>query len=395
MPDRHAVLGPSGSHRWMACTPSARMEMGIPDTGSRFAKEGTLAHHIGELLLRRQWEGADVSAGLEAACADPMYSGEMGEYMESYAAFVEERMAEAKARCRDPRIFIEQRVSFEGYIPESFGTADCLIISDDLLDVIDLKYGKGVAVSAEGNSQMRIYGLGCYLEWAWAYEVKAIRMTIYQPRLDSISVETMTLDELLAWAETELKPRAALAWEGKGDFCPGDETCRWCRAAPICRAHRDYQMAIAREDFADPPYMTPEEISEVLKRLPALQAWADSVKEYALNAAINLGDHFPGFKVVEGRSNRRYTDEEAIAKVLRKAGYKVVDIYKPRELLGLTAMEKLVGKKKFGELAGAYIVKPAGSPTLVPESDKRPPLNTAAKAAEDFNDDFEEENNHG
>lgn len=369
--------------------------MGIPDTGSRFAKEGTLAHHIGELLLRRQWEGADVAAGLETARADPMYSGEMGEYMDGYAAFVEERMAEAKARCSDPRIFIEQRVSFEGYIPESFGTADCLIISDDLLDVIDLKYGKGVPVSAEGNSQMRIYGLGCYLEWAWAYEVKAIRMTIYQPRLDSVSVATMTLDELLAWAENKLKPRAALAWEGKGEFCPSDENCRWCRAAPICKANRDYQMQLAREDFADPPYMSPDEIAEVLTRLPSLLNWAESVKAYALDAAVNFGEHFPGFKVVGGRSNRKYTNEDAIASILRKAGFKVADIYKPRELLGLTAMEKLVGKKKFGEMAGQYIIKPDGAPTLVPESDKRPPLNTAAKAAEDFNDNFEEETNHG
>lgn len=395
MPDRHALLGPSGAHRWLACTPSARMEHGIPDTGSRFAQEGTLAHRIGELLLRQKWEGADVATALEAARADPMYSGEMGEYMEDYAAFVEERMAEAKARCRDPRIFIEQRVSFEGYIPESFGTSDCLILSDGLLDVIDFKYGQGVPVSAEGNQQMQIYGLGGFLALSFAYDIDMIRMTIYQPRIDNISVAIMSIDELLTWAETELKPRAALAWEGKGEFCPGDETCRWCRAAPICRAHRDYQMAIAREDFADPPFMTPEEISEVLKRLPSLLAWADSVKAYALDAAINLGDHFPGFKVVEGRSNRRYTDEDAIAKALRKAGYKVAEIYKPRELLGLTAMEKLVGKKKFGKLAGAYIVKPDGAPTLVPDSDKRPPLNTAAKAAEDFNDNFKEENNHG
>lgn len=395
MPERHAMLGPSGAHRWLACTPSARMEKGIPDTGSRYAQEGTLAHHIGELLLRRRWEGANINADMEAAKADPLYSGEMQEYMESYDAFIEERMAEAKSRCNDPRIFIEQRVSFEGYIPESFGTADCLILSDGLLDVVDLKYGQGVPVSAEGNPQIRIYGLGCYLALSWAYDITAIRMTIFQPRLDSISTATMTRDELLAWAENELKPRAALAWEGKGAFCPGGETCRWCRAAPICRAHRDYQMAIACEDFADPPYMTPEEISDVLKRLPALLAWADSVKAYALDAAVNMGDHFPGFKVVEGRSNRRYTDEEAIAGILRKAGFKVAEIYKPRELLGLTAMEKLVGKKKFGELAEAYIVKPAGAPTLVPESDKRPPLNTAVKAAEDFNDNFEEENNHG
>lgn len=371
------------------------MEKGIPDKGSVFAKEGTLAHRIGELLLRRRWEGASIAAALEEAHADPLYSEGMGEYMEGYAAFVEERMAEAKARCSDPRIFIEQRVSFEGYIPESFGTADCLIITDSLLDVIDLKYGQGEPVSAENNSQMRIYALGCFLEWSWAYEIEAIRTTIYQPRIGNISTETITREELLSWAENELKPRAALAWEGKGDFCPGSKTCRWCRAAPICRANRDYQMELAREDFADPPYLSKEEIAQVLARLPDLLKYAESVKAYALDAAINFGDHFPGFKVVEGRSNRKYSDEEAIAKLLRKAGYKVAEIYKPRELLGLTAMEKLVGKKKFGELAGGYIIKPEGAPTLVPETDKRPALNTAAKAAEDFNDDFKEEINHG
>ena len=175
-----------------------------------------------------------------------------------------------------------------------------------------------------------------------------------------------------------------LAWEGKGDFCPGEAQCRWCKAAAVCRAHRDYQMEIARREFADPPMLSPEEISDVLNRLPALQAWAKKVSEYALKAATSGEVTFPGYKVVEGRSNRKYTDEDAIAAALRKAGYKVADIYKPRELLGLTAMEKLVGKKRFGELAGAYITKPAGDPTLVPESDSRPPLDPAAEAAEDF-----------
>ena len=231
---------------------------------------------------------------------------------------------------------------------------------------------------------MRIYGLGCYLALSWAYRIDTIRMTIFQPRLDSISTASMTTDELLTWAETELKPKAALAWEGKGDFCPGEAQCRWCKAAAVCRAHRDYQMEIARREFADPPLLSPEEIADVLNRLPALQAWAKKVEEYALDAAVKGKAEFPGFKVVEGRSNRRYADEDAIASALRKAGFKVADIYKPRELLGITAMEKLVGKNRFGELAGQYIIKPEGAPTLVPESDKRPPLNTAAKAAEDF-----------
>lgn len=389
MPDRHALLGPSSAHMWMACPPSARLGESFEDQGSEYAEEGTLAHRIGELLLRKRWERADITADLEAAQADPLYSGEMGECTETYAVFVEERMAEAKSRCGDPRIFIEQTVKFDEYVPEGFGTSDAIIISDGLMDVLDLKYGKGVPVSAEGNPQMRLYALGGYLALSWAYEISTIRMNIFQPRLDSISTATITRAELLDWAENELKPRAALAWEGKGEFCPGAETCRWCRAAPLCRAHRDYQLEIARREFADPPLLSPDEVAEVMNRLPALLAWADKVKEYALDAALNHREQFPGYKVVEGRSNRKYADQDSIAAVLRKAGYKVADIYKPHELLGLTAMEKLVGKKRFTELAGDYIIKPEGAPTLVPEADKRPPINTAAKAAEDFKEDIE------
>ena len=220
MPDLHTLLGPSSAHMWMACPPSARPGEGIEDKGSAYAQEGTLAHRIGELLLRKRWEEAGITADLEAAQSDPLYSGEMGEHMEAYAAFVGERMAEAKTRCADPRIFIEQTVRFDEYVPEGFGTSDAIVISDGLMDVVDLKYGKGVPVSAEGNPQMKLYALGCYLALSWAYEISTIRMNIFQPRLDSISTDTVSRDELLAWAENELKPRAALAWAGKGRSAP-------------------------------------------------------------------------------------------------------------------------------------------------------------------------------
>ena len=388
MPDRHAVLGPSSAHMWLNCPPSVRLGDGIEDKGSEYAREGTLAHYIGELLLRKRWEDADITADLEDAQANPLYSGEMGEAMESYAAFVEERMAEAKTRCADPRIFIEQVVEFDEYVPEGFGTSDAIIISDGQMDVIDLKYGKGIPVSAEGNPQMRIYALGAYLAFSWAYEISTIHMTIFQPRLDSISTDTINIEDLLDWAENELKPKAALAWEGKGKCSPSAETCRWCRASPRCRAHRDFQLEIANRDFADPPLLSNAEIAEVMDRLPALLAYAEKVKEFALDAAINHGELFPRYKLVEGRSNRKYADEDSIAAALRKAGFKVADIYKPRELLGLTAMEKLVGTKRFSELAGQYIIKPEGASTLVPEADKRPPIHTAAKAAEDFKEEI-------
>lgn len=388
MPDAHALLGPSSAHRWMACPPSARLEEGIEDKGSEYAQEGTLAHRMAELLLRERWEGADIDADLAAVQADPLYSASMGEYIDSYVAFIEERMAEARTRCADPRIFIEQVVNLEEYIPESFGTADAIILADGFMDVVDLKFGAGVPVSAEGNAQMRIYALGCYLALSWAYQIDTIRMTIYQPRLDSVSTATMDRWALLDWADQELKPRAALAWAGAGDFCPGEHQCRWCKVAATCRARAEYQLELAAHDFAPPPTLATEEVADILTRLPDLLAWAKQVEAYALDAALNEGRTFPGYKVVAGRSNRKYADEDAIAKALRKAGYKVADIYKPKELLGITAMEKLVGKKRFTELAGSYIIKPEGAPVLVPVTDKRPELNTAAQAADDFKEEL-------
>lgn len=387
MPDTHALLGPSSAHRWLACTPSARLEENIEDQGSEYAKEGTLAHRLGELRLRERWEGpGDHNRDFEEVRADPMYSGAMEEHIDAYVAFVEERMAEAKTRCADPRIFIEQTVKFDEYVPEAFGTADCIILADGLMDVIDFKYGKGVPVSAEDNPQMKLYALGCYLALSWAYEIPLIRMTIFQPRLDSVSTAEISSEDLLAWAEQELKPRAALAWEGKGDFAPGEETCRWCKVAPICRARANYQLELAKYDFAQPTTLTPEEVAAILLRLPDFTSWATQVTEFAQDAAVNKGITIPGFKLVEGRSNRKYVDEDAIAKTLRKAGYKVADIYKPKALLGITAMEKLLGKHKMENLIAPYITKPPGAPTLVPETDPRAAINTADQAAADFAD---------
>ncbi len=259
-----------------------------------------------------------------------------------------------------------------------------MIITDGQMEVVDLKYGSEIPVSAVENPQMRIYGLGAYPAWCWAYDIQRVRMTIYQPRLDSISSDTMTIPDLLEWAEKELKPKARLAWEGKGDFNPGENQCKWCKAAATCRARAAYQMELAKHDFAPPPTLDENEIADILTRLPEFKAWVKQLEDCAQDAAVNNGVHFPGYKVVEGRSNRKYGDENAIAECLTKAGFAPTAIYKPKELLGITAMEKLVGKKRLGELAGKYIIKPEGAPTLVPLSDKRPELNTAAKAAELF-----------
>lgn len=359
----------------------------MEDTGSVYADEGTLAHRLAELSLRAFFEEKNTAEDIMAVKADPLFSNAMLEHVTDYVAFIGERMADAKSRCGDPLLFIEQQVDVSTYVPEGFGTADCVIIADGLMDVIDFKYGAGVPVSATDNPQMKIYALGCLLAFGWIYDIKAVRMTIYQPRLDSISTDLIANEHLMAWAEEVLKPKAELAWEGKGLFNPGEHQCKWCKVGATCKARADYQLELATKEFEEAALMDNAEVAEVLARLPGLLAWAEVVKVYAQDAAVNRGEHFPGFKVVEGRSNRKYTNEHAIELRLKKAGFSIKDIFKPKELLGITAMEKLVGKKKLTELVGGLIEKPEGAPTLVPESDNRPALNTAAKAAEDFTDD--------
>ncbi len=389
VPERHALLGPSSAHRWLQCPPSARLEEDFPEKDTAYTREGTLAHRLAELRLKERWYDADIAQALEEVTADPLYSPAMAEFVDGYVAFIDERMADAKTRCGDPQIFVEHEIHYEDYVPEGFGTADCIIVADEMMDVIDFKYGQGVAVSAEGNPQMMIYGLGSYLALNWLYRVNAIRTTIYQPRKDNISSAIIATDSLLEWAKTTLATKATLAWHGQGEFGPSEDACRWCKAAATCRARAEYQLQLAAEDFDDhqPATLSPEEIASVLTRLPDLLNWAEAVKAYAQEAAVNDGATFPGFKLVEGRSTRKYTDQDAIAAKLRKAGFKAGEIYKPKELLGLTAMEKLVGKKRLEELAGQYIVKPEGAPTLVPETDKRPAINTAAQAADDFKEE--------
>jgi len=368
----------------------------MEDTGSVYADEGTLAHRLAELSLRAFYEGEhsiqEIANGFTEVKANPLYNNAMREHVDGYVSFIAERMADAKSRCGDPLLFIEQQVDMSAYVPEGFGTADCVIIADGLMDVIDFKYGAGVPVVAEENPQMRLYALGCLLAFGWIYDIKAVRMTIYQPRLDSVSVDTISGENLMAWAGNVLKPQAALAWAGKGPFNPGEHQCKWCKVGATCKARADYQLELAAKEFEDAALMDNTEVAGVLARLPGLLAWAEQVKTYAQDAAVNRGERFPGFKVVEGRANRRYTNEHAIEIRLKKAGFAAAIIFKPKELIGITAMEKLVGKNKLTELVGGLIEKPEGAPTLVPETDKRPELNTAAKAAEDFAENEQEEN---
>lgn len=383
----HALLSASGSHRWMACTPSARLELEFPDKPSEYADEGSFAHALAEIKLSRAVANTRKPSEFKKALAeiqkDPRYSTSMEEYIEQYVSLVAERYLEAKKNCPDTLVLLEQKLDFSQWVPEGFGTGDVIIIADGVLEVIDLKYGKGVPVSAEGNSQTRLYGLGAVATYEMLYDFSRIRMTIIQPRLDSISTEELTVEELIAWAETELKPKAELAHAGEGEFCAGPH-CQFCRAKYTCRARAEANLELARLDFAKPEVLDDEEIAEVLGKAEMLQAWATDIKIYALNQAETHGKKWPGWKLVEGRSNRKYSDEILVGETLIKAGYEEKQIHKEPELLGITAMEKLLGKKKFGELLSNLVIKPAGKPVLVPESDKRPEINSLQSAVEDF-----------
>lgn len=372
--DKHALLSASASHRWLNCTPSVRLSEGIPDKGSEYAQEGTDAHSLCEFKLRKL---------LGMPAIDPTehlswYNGEMEECAENYASYVLELLEKAKETCADPVVLVEQRVDFSRFVENGFGTADCIIIADGTMNVVDYKHGKGVEVSAENNPQMMLYALGALEIFDGIYDIEEVRMTIFQPRIGNISVSSMAKNALLEWANGELAEKAALAYEGSGDFACGD-WCRFCKAKAICRKRAEENLKMAQYDFAPADTLDETEIAAVLDRADELAAWVTDVKEYALSQALH-GVHYPGYKVVEGRSARKYTNEDAVAQVVSDAGY---DPY-AHKVLGLTEMQKLLGRQKFNELLAAFIVKPQGKPVLVPDTDKRPIMNTAQ-------DDFKEE----
>ena len=372
----HAILSASGSSRWMACTPSARLEQQFENKTSQYAEEGTLAHELGELKLRKELEGLSTrsfNSKVKKIQGNELYTADMPDYVDMYVETCLERVSEAKAKTPDALFKIEQRLDFSEWVPEGFGTGDFVIIADGTMEVCDLKYGKGVPVSANNNKQMMLYALGAISEFSFLYDIEKVRMTIIQPRLDNISTFEVTVEDLLKWAEEYVRPRAELAIKGQGEFCAGDH-CRFCGAKAVCKARADKNLELAKYDFQEPNTLDNNDIAYILSKVDELVNWASDVKEYALEQALN-GEEFDGFKVVEGRSNRKYTDVEVIATTLEKNGY--TDIFKPKELLTLTNMEKLVGKKKLAELVGKYIEKPVGKPTLVPITDKREPYNPA------------------
>ena len=364
---KHAVLSASSSERWLNCPPSARLCEAYEDRGSDYAAEGTDAHSLCEFRLKQV---------LGIPADDPIenlswYNEEMEDCAAGYAAYVSELLETAKQACADPVVMIEQRVDFSRWVKEGFGTADCIIIADGVLNICDYKNGQGCLVLAERNPQMMLYALGALEIFDGIYDIDTVRMTIYQPRKSNISVYEMDKADLYEWANSELTQKAQLAYEGQGSFSCG-EWCRFCKAKAECRERAEANLALARYEFQTPALLADEEIADILGKVDALTAWASDVKEYALQQAIS-GTAFPGWKLVEGRSNRRYTSEAAVAAAVEGAGF---DPYE-RKVLGITAMQKLLGKSRFEELLAPYIEKPQGRPTLVRSSDKRPEWNTA------------------
>lgn len=370
---RHALLSASSSKRWLNCTPSARLEEQFTgDTGSVYAEEGTAAHALAEHKLKRLLKRRSKRPVSDYQC------DEMEECTDEYVAYAMEQIELARQSCKDPVVLIEQHLDYSAYVPEGFGTGDLVIVADGALTVIDLKYGKGVAVEAEWNPQMMLYGLGALELFDAIYDIDTVRMTIYQPRLESISTWEISVSDLMEWVETELRPKAALAIRGEGEFRCGS-WCRFCKAKNTCRARAEEYLRLAQIEFQAPALLSDEEIAEVLKVADDLAKWAADVYAFATDEAITHGKQWTGFKLVEGRSNRKYTDEEEVAEAAKAAGY--TDIYKST-LVGITEMEKLMGKKKFAEVLGKLVYKPQGKITLVTESDKREAIMTATAEAD-------------
>lgn len=359
----HALLSASGAHRWLNCTPSARLEEQYPDNPSDAAAEGTAAHELAEHKLRQLLDQPSTRPTSE------WEDEEMDDYTDDYADRVMSELAQAKQHSPAAFLALEQRLDFSHIVPDGFGTGDAVIVSDELMTIVDLKYGKGVEVSAVGNPQMRLYALGALRQFGMIYDIKTVRMVIYQPRLDNISVDEVTVDELLTWADEVVKPTTAAAQAGEGGLKAGD-WCQFCRHQARCTALAAYYLEpLPTSAPPAPETLTDDQIAHIVAMAGDVKKWLTTVESYALDQA-NSGHTYPGLKLVEGRSVRRYTDEQAVAQAVEQLG---LDPWE-HKLLGITAMTELLGKKQFDATLGGLLHKPAGKPTLVPLDDKRPAL---------------------
>lgn len=376
-PAKHALLGASKAHQWMTCTPSAQFEKQFEAPAqSEAAAEGTVAHTLAEHHLTKILQGKKVTTP-SSIKKDPLYKPAMEEHVGVYCDTIMETLNGMREAGQDPIIYLEQELDLSKWIPEGFGTADCILIGNGVLHVFDFKYGKGIPVSAEENPQLKLYGLGALEEFSCLYEINDIVLHIIQPRLQSITDWTVSREILEKWGEFIVKPTAQKAYNGEGDFVPGEDQCRWCLGKNRCRAYNQWLLEVCQMRFDDldaheklPNELSDQEIADILKVAEEIKRWVSAVGDYALDQALNHGVTFPGYKLVEGVSRRKITNEEKVIDILREQGYSTEQICK---LKGITDLEEVTGKSTLQTLIGDYIVKPQGKPTLAPEDDKRKP----------------------
>lgn len=386
----HAVLSASGASRWLACTPSARLEEQFPDSTSEYAKEGTLAHEVCELKVRKnlieQMPTRTYNTKLKKLKENELWQDEMDKFTDVYLEYIQELVHSYSC---SPAVMVEKKVDFSQYVPEGFGTADCIVIAEGTMHIIDFKYGKGVAVSAENNPQMKLYALGAYLEYSMLYPIEKIKMAIVQPRLENEASESeIFVAELMEWAENVVKPLAEKAYKGEGTYIAGNH-CRFCRAKATCRERARMNLEASKFEMKTGALLSDTEVGEALKMAQDLAKWAEDLKEYALTESLK-GKIIPGWKAVEGRSVRAFKDTDLAIKTIIDSGIEEALLYE-RKQLTLAQIEKLLGAKQFKELVGELVEKAPGKPTLVLETDKREKIVNRITAEEDFNDNYEEE----
>ncbi len=371
----HALLAASKSDRWINCPPSARLEEAIPnDPQTPYAREGELAHELAQLMIEYEVIGsissADYDARFEQIVNDPAFNEEMLDEVPKYVDFCDAEFTRMKQLTPDAMMLVEQKVDFHRFVPEGFGTDDCIIIANDLMYVIDLKYGKGVLVSAEENSQLKLYAIGALEQFGLLYNINTVRLVIAQPRRDNFSVFDISVADLYEWAENTLVAAAQMAWEGSGEQKAGD-WCKFCKVKAQCKTLAEERLKVTKHDFADPYLLTDDEIAEILKSSFLIKEWLNGLEAYALKAALE-GKKWPGYKLVAGPSRRKWLDENKVVEtLLTQPDLSEEDIF-VQKLNGITIIEKKLGKKRFNELLADLIVKPEGAPTLAEETDKRP-----------------------
>lgn len=382
----HALLSASGASRWLNCPPSPRLEELFPDETSSFAEEGTLAHELCEISLRLALNlttKKEFNKALKKLSKSELFNGEMVEHADTYVNYVIEEFKGVQKTTPDALLLIEEKIDLRGLIQDGFGTGDACIIADNVLHIIDLKYGKGVKVNAVNNSQLKLYGWGALNTYGLVYDIRAVHLHIVQPRLDHIDSWPISAGDLIGWAEEKVRPAAELAYKGEGEMQAGD-WCRWCKAKARCKCLSDASLSAAKKDFEDVRLLNDDELISIYNQLDRITGWIQAVEGYVLSEAI-AGKEWPGLKLVEGRSVRTWSNPEEATNLLLSKGFAQDEVINSK-IKGIGEIEKLVGKKVFPDLLGSYVVKPQGKPTLAPIDDKRPKWveNQVQQAQSDF-----------